>query len=222
LHGAADADDRGRHRPRLHARPLRGAGRSGRPRDLGGPYPAQAVRRLDLGRLPPDGGGRRPGCLRPPLPAGAPRAGDAGGGASERSSGHMKRSLLPLALFLGLLALLGVGLRMDPGVLPSPLVGKPAPAFKLALLHGPARTLANQDMAGQVWLLSVWASWCTACGDEHPVLMRLAASGAVPVLGLNYKDERGAGLAWLERHGNPYAASAFDADGATGIDYGVY
>ena len=134
----------------------------------------------------------------------------------------MKRSLLPLALFLGLLALLGVGLRLDPAVLPSPLVGKPAPAFQLALLHDPARTLSNRDMAGQVWLLNVWASWCTACGDEHPALMRLAASGAVPVVGLNYKDERGAGLAWLERHGNPYAASAFDADGATGIDFGVY
>lgn len=134
----------------------------------------------------------------------------------------MKRFLLPFAIFLGLLIFLGAGLRLDPREVPSPFIGKPAPAFRLSQLHDPGKTISAQDMAGQVWLLNVWASWCAACRQEHPALMELAESGLVPIVGLNYKDGRKEGMDWLRQFGNPYVVSAFDSDGRVGIDYGVY
>lgn len=134
----------------------------------------------------------------------------------------MKRFLLPLAIFAGLLVFLGIGLRLNPREIPSPFIGKPAPAFKVAQLHAPDQTFSPQDMAGQVWLLNVWASWCVSCRQEHPTLMDFAKSGVVPVIGLNYKDPREDGTAWLREFGNPYTLSAFDRDGRVGIDYGVY
>ena len=102
------------------------------------------------------------------------------------------------------------------------LIGKPAPAFALAQLHEPAKTLGPADLKGQVWLLNVWASWCVSCREEHPVLVDLALRGIVPVYGLNYKDKRDEALAWLKQFGDPYTASIVDADGRVGIDYGVY
>lgn len=134
----------------------------------------------------------------------------------------MKRFLLPLGIFIALVLFLGIGLRLNPREIPSPFIGKSAPAFKLTLLHDPAKTISPQDMAGQVWLLNVWASWCVACRLEHPVLMDLAKQGVVPILGLNYKDKREAGTGWLRQFGDPYKLSAVDADGRVGIDYGVY
>jgi len=134
----------------------------------------------------------------------------------------MKRFLLPLAVFLGLLAFLAVGLRLNPREVPSPLVGKPAPAFDLTRLHDASQTISPNQMTGQVWLLNVWASWCAACRQEHPALMELAKSGLVPIVGLNYKDGRQEGLGWLQEFGDPYMASAFDREGRVGIDYGVY
>lgn len=134
----------------------------------------------------------------------------------------MKRFLLPLGLFIALVVFLGIGLGLNPREVPSPFIGKPAPAFKLTQLHEPGKTISPQDMVGQVWLLNVWASWCVSCRVEHPVLMDLARQGVVPILGLNYKDKREAGTGWLRQFGNPYAVSAFDADGRVGIDYGVY
>jgi cytochrome c biogenesis protein CcmG/thiol:disulfide interchange protein DsbE len=134
----------------------------------------------------------------------------------------MRRFLLPLGLFLALVAFLGAGLRLDPHEIPSPFIGKPAPAFTLARLHDPGATISPADMRGRVWLLNVWASWCEACRAEHAVLIDLARRHAAPVVGLNYKDARADGLAWLRTHGDPYLASAFDEDGRTGIDYGVY
>ena len=106
--------------------------------------------------------------------------------------------------------------------MPSPLIDKPAPAFSLPQLHQPAQTISRDDMKGKVWLLNVWASWCVACREEHPVLVEFARTGAVPIVGLNYKDERADGLAWLAQFGDPYQLSAFDYDGRIGIDYGVY
>jgi len=129
---------------------------------------------------------------------------------------------IPLAIFLVLIAFLYVGLSRDPREVPSPLIGKPAPAFALSQLHDPANTLANTDLKGKVWLLNVWASWCVSCRQEHPLLMQLAASNSVPIYGLDYKDKPDAGRAWLAQNGNPYAASVLDLDGRVGIDYGVY
>ena len=133
-----------------------------------------------------------------------------------------KRIIVTLAGFGALVALLAVGLTLNPREVPSPLVGKPAPAFELPLLNEPARTFSSRDMAGEVWLLNVWASWCVACRVEHPVLLELAKSGAVPLYGLNYKDRREDGLPWLKRFGDPYVLSIHDLDGRLGIDYGVY
>ncbi|HZT63726.1 MAG TPA: DsbE family thiol:disulfide interchange protein [Burkholderiales bacterium] len=134
----------------------------------------------------------------------------------------MTRFAIPIAIFVALLALLGIGLKLDPREVPSPLIGKPAPHFELPELHQAARTFSERDMLGKVWVLNVWASWCVSCREEHPVLLDLAASGAVPVYGLNYKDRREDGLAWLKGMGDPYKISIFDFDGRVGIDYGVY
>lgn len=134
----------------------------------------------------------------------------------------MQRFLLPFAIFLALLLFLGIGLRLNPREVPSPFIGKPAPAFALTQLNDPEKTISPKDMLGQVWMLNVWASWCVSCRQEHPVLMDLSRQGVLPILGLNYKDGRAEGIAWLQQFGNPYLLSAFDAKGMVGIDYGVY
>jgi cytochrome c biogenesis protein CcmG/thiol:disulfide interchange protein DsbE len=134
----------------------------------------------------------------------------------------MTRFLLPLALFIGLVVFLAIGLGRDPHEVPSPLINKPAPAFQLPQLHEPGKTFSAQEMRGKVWLLNVWASWCISCREEHPLLLQLARSGAVPLYGLNYKDQRNDAITWLNELGDPYLLSAADLDGRVGIDYGVY
>ena len=135
----------------------------------------------------------------------------------------MLRYLIPLGIFLVLAVFLAIGLsRGDPHELPSALINKPAPAFRLPQLKAPDKTISAEDMRGKVWLLNVWASWCIACRDEHPLLIEYAKSGAVPIYGFNYKDKREDALAWLEEFGDPYVLSAADLDGRVAIDYGVY
>ena len=134
----------------------------------------------------------------------------------------MTRFAIPIAIFVALVALLGVGLKLDPREVPSPLIGKPAPHFELPQLRETTKTFTERNMRGKVWMLNVWASWCVSCREEHPVLLDLAASGAVPIYGLNYKDKREDGLAWLKGMGDPYTVSIYDFDGRVGIDYGVY
>lgn len=130
--------------------------------------------------------------------------------------------LIPLGIFMGLVAFLAAGLKLDPKEVPSPLIDKPAPGFQLTRLDQPETTIGREDLLGKVWILSVWASWCVACQAEHPLLVQLASKKLVPIYGLNYKDERLDGLRWLARYGNPYDASLFDSDGRVGIDFGVY
>lgn len=132
------------------------------------------------------------------------------------------RFAIPLAVFGLLVVVLWRGLSLDPRAVPSPLVGRPAPSFTLTRLDDPAATMRREDLLGQVWVLNVWASWCAACVDEHPSLLRFARTKRVPLIGLNYKDQRDLGRGWLARHGNPYDASLFDANGRVGIDFGVY
>jgi cytochrome c biogenesis protein CcmG/thiol:disulfide interchange protein DsbE len=130
--------------------------------------------------------------------------------------------LVPLLLFVVLVGFLAVGLNRDPHEVPSPLINKPAPAFEVEQLSQAKKTFSPASMKGQVWVFNVWASWCVACREEHPVLLEFAKSGQAPLIGLDYKDKRDDALAMLERLGNPYVLSAFDANGRVGIDYGVY
>ena len=132
------------------------------------------------------------------------------------------RYLIPLAIFIAMLVFLGVGLKLDPREVPSPLIDKPAPLFNLQTLDTPSRLLSPRDMRGQVWLLNVWASWCSGCREEHPVLVDLAKTRAVPIYGLDYKDQPDDARRWLENFGNPYTAVVSDLDGRTGIEFGVY
>jgi cytochrome c biogenesis protein CcmG, thiol:disulfide interchange protein DsbE len=130
--------------------------------------------------------------------------------------------LLPLALFGVVLAFLGIGLSLNPSEVPSPLIGKPAPAFALQRLDDPAQQVKRDDLLGQPWVLNVWASWCAPCRAEHPLVIDLSRRSGVAVYGLNYKDQPAAASAWLANLGNPYRATLVDGDGRVGIDYGVY
>lgn len=132
------------------------------------------------------------------------------------------RYLIPLVLFLALVAFLAIGLGRDPREVPSPLINKSAPAFRLVELKDPSRSFSSEEMRGKVWLLNVWASWCVACRDEHPMLLELARRNAIPIYGLNYKDKPTDAISWLNELGDPYVLSVSDLDGRVGIDYGVY
>jgi len=154
----------------------------------------------------------------------------------------MNRFLWPLIGFVVLVVLLAVGLNLNPRDVPSPLVGKPAPLFSLPQVGAPDKPFSPKDMLGKVWLLNVWSTWCVSCREEHPVLVEMAKSQAVTLIGLNYKEVRGDGSldadkltpeaeralaleranGWLRSHGNPYSLSVLDLDGRVGIDYGVY
>jgi cytochrome c biogenesis protein CcmG/thiol:disulfide interchange protein DsbE len=132
------------------------------------------------------------------------------------------RLVLALGALGALVALLAIGLSLNPREVPSPLVGKPAPAFSLPRLDQPGEKLSPEALRGKVWVLNVWASWCAPCREELPVLMALAKTKTVPIFGLNYKDRRDDALGLLKQYGDPYVASGVDADGRVGIDYGVY
>jgi len=134
----------------------------------------------------------------------------------------MIRYLLPLAAFIILVVFLLIGLNLNPRKIPSPLIGKPAPIFKLQQLHEPEKIIESKDNLGKVWLLNVWASWCASCRDEHPLLVQLAKAEVVPIYGLNYKDKRDLAIQWLDQLGNPYTKSFMDTEGRVGIEYGVY
>lgn len=134
----------------------------------------------------------------------------------------MTRYIIPLALFIVLVAFLAIGLGRDPREVPSPLINKPAPDFQLQQLHEPAKTFSAQEMRGKVWLLNVWASWCFSCREEHPILLDLARTGSLPIYGLNLKDRREDALSWLRELGDPYVLNAADTEGRVAIDYGVY
>jgi cytochrome c biogenesis protein CcmG/thiol:disulfide interchange protein DsbE len=134
----------------------------------------------------------------------------------------MLRYLIPLGIFLVLVAFFAIGLKLDPREVPSPLIDKQAPAFEVVQLHEPDKLIGTEQLRGQVWLLNVWASWCVACRSEHPHLVELARQNLVPIYGLNYKDERDDALRWLRQFGDPYMVSAHDLDGRVGLNYGVY
>ena len=154
----------------------------------------------------------------------------------------MKKFYIPLGIFLVLVAFLAIGLKRNPQEIPSPLLGKPAPLFSLSTLNPGGAKFGPQDMKGKVWMLNVWATWCAACRDEHPLLVAFSKANQLPIVGLNYKEvqaqdapagrqltpedklriARERSAVWLQRLGDPYVVSVFDLDGRVGIDYGVY
>jgi len=134
----------------------------------------------------------------------------------------MLKYILPLILFIVLAVFLALGLNLNPGEIPSPLINKPAPSFSAPKLQAPEEKLSPADLKGKVWLFNVWASWCASCRSEHPILNQLAQQKAAIIVGLNYKDGQEAAKGWLAQLGNPYDVSIMDQDGRIGIDWGVY
>ncbi len=130
--------------------------------------------------------------------------------------------VVPLLVFLGIGVFLFKGLSRDPREIPSPLIDRAAPAFELPTLADPQKTFSPQSLRGQVWLLNVWGSWCTACQVEHPLLNQLSKSGELPMVGLAWKDMPDNSKAWLARFGDPYTLVAIDFAGKVAIDFGVY
>ena len=133
----------------------------------------------------------------------------------------MSRFVIPLVLFVVLVVFLAIGLGLDPHLVPSALIDKPAPDFQLPELREPTKIISPQQMRGKVWLLNVWGSWCAACREEHPFLIEIAKSGAVPIYGLSWKDKREDALSVLSELGDPYVLNMSDFDGRVAIDYGI-
>ena len=134
----------------------------------------------------------------------------------------MWRYLLPLSAFVVLVIFLAIGLGNDPRYVPSPLIGKPAPAFALPRLESPATKFEPALLKGKVWMLNAWTSDCSACRQEHPVLLYLAKRDLISLIGLNYRDSDQLAQAVLSQLQNPYRVVVTDHDGSVGIDYGVY
>jgi cytochrome c biogenesis protein CcmG/thiol:disulfide interchange protein DsbE len=132
------------------------------------------------------------------------------------------RFIVPVIVLAGLVGVFYYSLGRDKETLPSPLIGKSAPQFELTRVENPAQSVSNREFAGQVYVLNVWGSWCVACRDEHPTLIKLKERGEVPIIGLNWNDDRGEAQRWLREFGDPYTVSAFDGDGRVAIDWGVY
>lgn len=138
------------------------------------------------------------------------------------TAGRRTVFIVPFIGFVLLAVLLGIGLFLDPRKIPSPLIGKPVPEFRLPAVKGRQLALASGDLKGGVSLVNVFASWCAACREEHPVITALAKRDVVPIHGLNYKDKPDEAAAWLDRWGDPYTRTGADLDGRVGIDWGVY
>lgn len=132
------------------------------------------------------------------------------------------QQIVPLAVVVTMVVLLGYGLTRNPTQLPSALIGQPVPNFELPTLASSQRpVLTDEALNGQVSIINTWASWCVACRAEHQVISELTMRTGVPVVGLNYKDTRAAALQWLDHFGNPYAVVVFDPQGSLGFDLGV-
>lgn len=140
----------------------------------------------------------------------------------EKPRGPRVAVFAPIVLFLAMAVMFGIGLTLNPRDIPSPLIGKPVPVFDLPAVKGRTLGLSSASLQGEVSLVNVFASWCTACREEHPLFMQLQKSGAVPIHGLNYKDKPDDAAKWLDELGDPYTRTGADVNGRVGIDWGVY
>jgi len=145
-----------------------------------------------------------------------------GATGAEASAPVSRSQFWPLAIFIVIAIFLGIGLTLNPREIPSPLIGRPVPEFRLEPVKGRTLGLASGDLRGEVSLVNVFASWCVECRAEHPLWMQLQAAGSVPLHGLNYKDRPDDAARWLGELGDPYARTGADLDGRVGIDWGVY
>ena len=143
-------------------------------------------------------------------------------GALGREVRSRLSAYLPLLAFLGMVVIFAIGLTLDPRKIPSPLIGKPVPVFDLPPVKGRNLGLSSANLKGEVALVNVFASWCTACREEHPLFMELKENRVVPVHGINYKDKPEDAEKWLNELGDPYTRTGADINGRVGIDWGVY
>ena len=136
----------------------------------------------------------------------------------------MIRRFIPLQVFVGVAALLAMGIMQAPrkDLVPSPLIGKHAPNFSLPSLIHPHRLVSSTQLNGHWYLFNVWGTWCISCRQEYPELLAIAHTGVVPLIGLDWKDTRGEALAFLSTKGDPYQRIAFDPGGLEAIHWGVY
>lgn len=132
------------------------------------------------------------------------------------------KTLIPLILFIALVIFLWKGIGKNPHILPSALLNKPIPSFRLPRVEVKDKWFVRHDLLGKVSLVNVWATWCVVCQDEHRVLNVIASQNIVPIYGLDYKDNLSHAKKWLALHGNPYQVIGFDARGRVAINWGVY
>lgn len=142
--------------------------------------------------------------------------------ATRSAVGRRLVYVVPITVFALVTAMFAIGLTLTPGEIPSALIDKPVPEFALPPVKGRTLGLSSADLRGEVSLVNVFASWCVACRAEHPLLMRLKAEGAVPIHGLDYKDQPDDAAEWLDTRGDPYTRTGVDLDGRVAIDWGVY
>jgi cytochrome c biogenesis protein CcmG/thiol:disulfide interchange protein DsbE len=134
----------------------------------------------------------------------------------------MSRYVVPVVAVLLLIPFLMIGLTKDPSKLPSPFLGKPAPSFDLPSLTRAGDRVSNDNFAGEMVLVNIWATWCVGCRQEHAFLNQLARQNFIPIYGINWRDNRQDAQRWLQQLGDPYVDSGFDGDGRVGIDWGAY
>lgn len=146
----------------------------------------------------------------------------AGEAEQARPAAFRPATLALIAAFAGGITVLAIGLTLDPREIPSPLIGKPVPRFDLPAVRGGTLGLASADLRGEVSLVNVFASWCAACRDEHPVFMQMKREGVLPIHGIDYKDRPEDARKWLDDLGDPYTRTGADLDGRVAIDWGVY
>ena len=140
----------------------------------------------------------------------------------------MKKTLLPLIFFLGMAALFYFVLNKmnqgeyNPRDIPTEFIGRTAPEFSLPDLFNEATMISPSDMKGQTWLLNVWGTWCPECWREHDFLVQLGKYEGIPIIGLNWRDEKAAAKDFLAKKGNPFIGVPFDPNSKAVIDWGVY